>query len=241
MVGISDPEGSGTKLQDTLTSVLAQLTSINNRLDSHGRRLARTKRLLGGEDPGPEEPSSDAGKQEDLADDHRTIDNFGPRNFGCGGGGDGGGGPFRSDGRRDPRDREPDDWRRPHRPKLTFPRYDGEADPLPWLNKCDSYFRGCRTMDEEKVWLASLHLDGVAAEWYFHLECDVGIVSWPRFVEYVNLRFGPPIRSNALGELKELRRTGTVEEYQRQLLALLCRCDNLTGQHQVDLFTAGLG
>jgi len=37
MVGISDPEGSGTKLQDTLTSVLAQLTSINNRLDSHGR------------------------------------------------------------------------------------------------------------------------------------------------------------------------------------------------------------
>jgi len=83
MVGISDPEGSGTKLQDTLTSVLAQLTSINNRLDSHGRRLARTERLLGGEDPGPEEPSSDAGKQEeDLADDHRTIDNFGPRNFG---------------------------------------------------------------------------------------------------------------------------------------------------------------
>jgi len=44
-----------------------------------------------------------------------------------------------------------------------------------------------------------------------------------------------------LGELKELRRTGTVEEYQRQFLALLCRCDNLTGQHQVDLFTAGLG
>ena len=58
---------------------------------------------------------------------------------------------------------------------------------------------------------------------------------------YVNMRFGPPIRSNALGELKDLRRTGSVEDYQRQFLALLCRCDNLTWQHQVDLFTSGLG
>ena len=29
------------------------------------------------------------------------------------------------------------------------------------------------------------------------------------------MRFGPPIHSNALGELKELCRTGSVEEYQR--------------------------
>jgi hypothetical protein len=55
------------------------------------------------------------------------------------------------------------------------------------------------------------------------------------------MRFGPPIRSNALGELKELRHTSTVEEYERQFLALLCFCDNLTPQHQLDLFTAGLG
>ncbi|WVZ51236.1 hypothetical protein U9M48_002397 [Paspalum notatum var. saurae] len=48
----------------------------------------------------------------------------------------------------------------------------------------------------------------------------------------VNLRFGPPIRSNTLG---------TVEDYQRQFLALLCRCDRLTPQHQIDLFTTGLG
>ncbi|KAJ1259396.1 hypothetical protein BS78_10G151600 [Paspalum vaginatum] len=60
------------------------------------------------------------------------------------------------------------------------------------------------------------------------------MLSWPRFVDYVNLRFGPPIRSNSLGELKDLHRVGTVEEYQRKFLALLCRCERL-------LFTAGLG
>jgi hypothetical protein len=53
------------------------------------------------------------------------------------------------------------------------------------------------------------------------------------------LRFGPPIRSNTLGKLKELQRTGSVEEYQRQLLALVCRRDHLSWQHQIDLFTAG--
>jgi hypothetical protein len=55
------------------------------------------------------------------------------------------------------------------------------------------------------------------------------------------LRFGPPIRSNTLGQIKELHRTGSVEEYQRQFLALVCRCENLPRQHHIDLFTAGLG
>jgi hypothetical protein len=68
-------------------------------------------------------------------------------------------------------------------------------------------------------------MDGVAAEWYYALERDYGMVSWTRFTELVNLRFGLPIRFNPLGELKGLHRIGTVEEYQRQFLALLCRCD----------------
>jgi hypothetical protein len=63
--------------------------------------------------------------------------------------------------------------------------------------------------------MASFHLDGIAAEWYYALERDVGILTWPRFSEFVNMRFGPPLRHNGLAELKELRHTGTVEEYQR--------------------------
>ncbi|XP_014660203.2 uncharacterized protein LOC106804166 [Setaria italica] len=96
-------------------------------------------------------------------------------------------------------------------------------------------------MDEEKVWMASLHLKGVASQWYYQLKRDFGVVSWPRFAKFVTLRFGPPIRSNTLGELKVLYRTGTVEEYQRQFLTLLFRYDQLGPQHQIDLFTSGLG
>jgi hypothetical protein len=67
-------------------------------------------------------------------------------------------------------------------------------------------------MEEEKVRTTSLHLDGAAAEWYFQLEKEHGVVSWARFGHFLNLRFGPPIRSNSLGELKELKKTASVEE-----------------------------
>jgi hypothetical protein len=63
-----------------------------------------------------------------------------------------------------------------HRPKLNFPRYDGETDPLPWLNRCESYFMGTRTMAVEQVWLASLHMDEVTAEWNYALEHDYGVL-----------------------------------------------------------------
>jgi hypothetical protein len=96
-------------------------------------------------------------------------------------------------------------------------------------------------MAAEQVWMASLHMDGIAAEWYYALEREYGLLSWARFTEFVNLRFGPPIRLNPLGELKELHRTSTVEEYQRQFLTLLCHCEGLSPQHQMNLFIAGLG
>jgi hypothetical protein len=39
----------------------------------------------------------------------------------------------------------------------------------------------------EQVWLASLHMDGVVAEWYYALERDYGVLPWTRFTELVNL------------------------------------------------------
>jgi hypothetical protein len=57
---------------------------------------------------------------------------------------------------------------------------------------------------EEQVWMASLHLDGVAAEWYYALERDVRILPWSRFSEFINLRFGPPLCTNVMADLKDL-------------------------------------
>jgi hypothetical protein len=220
--GASDPARQD-EIMTTLHSIMAQLTTLSNRLDLQGTTIAKHALLLdgtngsavaGGRSPGP----------------------------------DGTGGRQDTTGGADPRHHQPsgcdhhDDLKNSfYRPKLNFPRYDGESDPLPWLNRCESYFRGTRTLAAEQVWLASLHMDGAAAEWYYALEREYGMVPWSRFTELVNLCFGPPLRSNPLGELKDLRRTGSVDEYQRQFLALLCRCDGLSSTHTMNLFTAGLG
>lgn len=94
-----------------------------------------------------------------------------------------------------------------------IPTYSGDEDPLSWLNLCEHFFRGQRTMEEEKVWLATYHLTGNAQLSYYQLERDEAIVSWPRFVDFVNMRFGPPLCSNPLDELAHLWWTGTVQEY----------------------------
>uniref|UniRef100_A0A0A8XV04 Retrotransposon gag domain-containing protein n=1 Tax=Arundo donax TaxID=35708 RepID=A0A0A8XV04_ARUDO len=88
--------------------------------------------------------------------------------------------------------------------------------------------------------MVSFYMDGVAQQWYYRLERNRGVPTWPLFVELINRRFGPPVRSNPLGELKDFRRSRTVAEYQDQFLKLLARCEGVTEQQQVDLFTAGL-
>jgi hypothetical protein len=139
-----------------------------------------------------------------------------------------------------------DDHRAPNPPpphtthKLRFPKYDGSDDPIGWLHKCEQFFRSQRTPEDEKVWTASFYMEGPAQQWYYRLERNQGVPTWQQFVTSVNRRFGPPVRSNPLGELTHLRRTGTVAAYQDAFLQLLARCDDVTECQQVDIFTAGL-
>jgi hypothetical protein len=46
--------------------------------------------------------------------------------------------------------------------KLRFPKYDGSGDPLPWLHRCDQFFRVAHTVKVEKVWLAAFYMKGIA-------------------------------------------------------------------------------
>jgi hypothetical protein len=124
--------------------------------------------------------------------------------------------------------------------KLDFPKFEGKEDLLTWLNRCEQFFWGQCTNEAFKVWLAAYHMVGVAQKWYMHLERDEGMPSWPRFKECCNLRFGPPIRSNPLGEIAQMWQSGTVTEYVEKFLSLLAHNDPLWTRQQVQLFTSGL-
>jgi hypothetical protein len=112
-----------------------------------------------------------------------------------------------------------------------FSTFDGSEDPLLWLNQCDKFFRIQGTPEAGKVFLATFYMSGDAAQWYTLLERNHGQPSWPDFVKLVNQRFGPPLRSNPLGELIQLHCETTVAEYQSEFLALLARCDDLVKKH----------
>jgi hypothetical protein len=94
--------------------------------------------------------------------------------------------------------------------KLEFPTYDGAIDPLNWLNQCEQFFRGQRTLASDRTWLASYHLTGAAQTWYFAIEQDEGMPNWDRFKELCHFQFGPAVRGSRLAELERLQFTSTV-------------------------------
>ncbi|WVZ58046.1 hypothetical protein U9M48_008358 [Paspalum notatum var. saurae] len=124
--------------------------------------------------------------------------------------------------------------------RIDFPKFDGKADPLLFINKCESFFHQQRILAEEQVWLASFHLEGPAQQWYIRVQREEGTPPWRRFTELLNLRFGPPLRSCPLGKLAACRRTGSVADYSERFLDLLAHAGPLTEPQQVQLFTKGL-
>ncbi|KAL1145373.1 hypothetical protein V6Z11_A11G294300 [Gossypium hirsutum] len=114
----------------------------------------------------------------------------------------------------------------PRYSKMEFPTYDGVGDPLGWLKRCENFFGNQWTNEEDKVDLASFHLLGEAQLWFDQIEEEEANLDWERFRECCHIRFGPPMSNNPLGELANLRQTGTTTD--------------LKPRQQINLFTAGL-
>ena len=63
------------------------------------------------------------------------------------------------------------------------------------MNRCEHFFRYQQNPEEEKVGLASFHLEGNAQLWFLQVEIGISQSSWDEFKHQCNIRFGPPIRS----------------------------------------------
>lgn len=88
--------------------------------------------------------------------------------------------------------------------------------------------------------MASYNLEDGAQLWYMQIQREEGTPSWRRFSELLNTRYGPPLRSNPLGELAACKREGSVINYQNRFEALLPRAGTLSERQKVQLFTVGL-
>jgi hypothetical protein len=89
--------------------------------------------------------------------------------------------------------------------------------------------------------MATYYLTGAAQLWFVMLRRAEPTLHWSRFKMLCQQRFGPPLRTNTLGEVARLSFRSTVEDYQDRFLALLCHTKHVLLSHQqAQLFTAGL-
>jgi hypothetical protein len=131
-----------------------------------------------------------------------------------------------------------------YHPQTGVPEVRRHQRPLPWLNRCERYFLIRRTKEHQRVAFAAFYLDDAQLLFHhleLHLELNGGRPTWPQFVQLVNARFGPPLTASPVGALTMLRRSGSVNDYAKQFMALSCRDTSLTEPLLVQLFITSLG
>jgi hypothetical protein len=115
--------------------------------------------------------------------------------------------------------------------KLNFPKFDGFGNPMPWLNRCERYFRLHGTPKNRCVQVASFYILDDTQVWYHRVKFNGGPPSWPRFVQLVNTHFGPPLTESPIGELALLWWDGSINDYCNKFMVLSCRDPAILEDH----------
>ncbi|XP_071728193.1 uncharacterized protein [Rutidosis leptorrhynchoides] len=122
--------------------------------------------------------------------------------------------------------------------KLEFPKFDG-TDVKGWIYRSKQFFLADQVEDDDKVRIASIHMQGRALNWHQQfVRLNGEDVEWALYETAIQKRFGSSI-DDPLSELKKLKQTGTVEEYHDKFEYLLNKVE-ISEKHAVSLFLGGL-
>ena len=120
-----------------------------------------------------------------------------------------------------------------------LPTFDGE-NVDDWLFRLEEYFDLSGTPSDQRVKIASFSMIGPAYSWYKWMIRNHHTEDWTVFMEAVQRRFGTDLYDNPQEALKELKQTGSLQEYQSQLENLSTKVQGLSEAWQVSFFIAGL-
>ncbi|GAU39167.1 hypothetical protein TSUD_147890 [Trifolium subterraneum] len=127
----------------------------------------------------------------------------------------------------------------PPRLKLDVPRFDGH-NAHGWIFKISQFFEYHHTPKEERITVASFYLDGPALAWYQWLYRNGQIVSWPQFLQALELRFAPTAYDDPRGKLFKLQQTTTVSAYLSEFESIANRIVGLSPPDLLSFFISGL-
>ena len=127
--------------------------------------------------------------------------------------------------------------------RLEFPRYSSE-DPIEWLTRVEQFFEYQRTLESQKVSLASYHLEGEANHWW-HWLCrayqeEGKEVSWGMFMEEIWSNFGPTNCEDFDESLSKIQQMVSLRDYQKEFERLGNKAHGWTPKALVSTFMRGL-
>lgn len=98
--------------------------------------------------------------------------------------------------------------------------------------------------ENQKLYLATLHLEGEAEEWYSGFVQEGQELNWDGFIEEIIARFSLQTKVNLICELKKLHQVGTADEYRKKFEELnswaFTRNPTLNKAFFMDCFMGGL-
>lgn len=97
--------------------------------------------------------------------------------------------------------------------KVEVPRFNGE-DAEDWIFKIKEFFEIYGVLVEQRIKIFSFHMEGAAYSWYKWVIKNELVQSWNEFLTSLQLRFGTSLYDDPKDDLKELKQTSTVSEYQ---------------------------
>ncbi|GKA83072.1 gypsy/ty3 retroelement polyprotein [Tanacetum coccineum] len=122
--------------------------------------------------------------------------------------------------------------------KVEFLKFSGE-NVRGWMFRCEEFFAIEQTADEGKISLISIHLYDIALMRHRQYVRFMGnTLTWPMYRDAILKRFGLAY-DDPLAEIKNLKQTGSVQQYIDAYDRLLCRVE-LQDEQAMSFFIAGL-
>ena len=124
--------------------------------------------------------------------------------------------------------------------RLEVSQYDGLDGPTIWLCRAEKYFEFQGTTEEEKLRLASYHMEGNNQIWIQRKNTLKAQMDWEEFKFELMLRFGTTPYEDGFGELCKLKQVSLIRDYQSHFERLLGKAGTLTDKQEMTYFISGL-
>lgn len=110
-----------------------------------------------------------------------------------------------------------------------MPRFNG-SDTKDWVFKIKGFFDIYGVATEQRIKIASFHMQGPAYAWYKLVMKNLLVETWPEFLNALLLRLGTSLYDDPKVALKEFRQTNSVAEYHNQFEEISTKVIGLSEQ-----------